>query len=140
MIGIRVMSLAVALAGSFSSSAHGQSLDAAAQAARQAWEGHDMVTLVAGGARTLIQLPGADPSGPVGRDQAVALLRDYVRGTEEVETVVRTAREVGPGRGFVELIRRYRVVGTQQVRSQSLLLGYVRGNGSWVLAEVRISG
>jgi hypothetical protein len=140
MIRVRVMGLALALTGSLAATASAQSLDAAAQAARRAWEVHDMATLVAGAARTLIQLPGADPSGPVGRDQAAALLRDYIRGTQEVETVVRTAREVGPGRGFVELIRRYRVVGTQQVRSQSLLLGYVRGNGPWVLAEVRISG
>ena len=140
MIGMRVMSLILAMAGSFSAAAHGQSLDAAAQAARRAWEVHDMAALVAGGARTLLQLPGADPSGAVGGDQAAALLREYVRGTEEVATVVRTARAVGPGKGFVELLRRYRVAGTQQVRTQTLLLGYVRGNGAWVLAEVRISG
>ena len=38
--------------------------------------------------------------------------------------MVRAAREVEPGRGYVELQRRYRVAGTQDVRTQSLLLGY----------------
>ena len=53
---------------------------------------------------------------------------------EEVETLVRAAREVETGRGYVELQRRYRVAGTQDVRQQSLLLGYKlgrRGGGWW---------
>ena len=80
--------------------------------------------LVANSPRLLIQLPGADPSVALGPAQAATLLADFVASAEEVETLVRAAREVEPGRGYVELQRRYRVTGTQNVRVQVLLLGY----------------
>jgi hypothetical protein len=47
---------------------------------------------------------------------------------------------VGPGRGYVELQRKYRVAGTQNVRTQALLLGYRRGQRGWVLVEFRVVG
>jgi hypothetical protein len=40
----------------------------------------------------------------------------------------------------VELQRRYRVGGTQDVRSQALLLGYRRGQKGWILVEFRVIG
>ena len=79
--------------------------------------------LVADSPRLLVQLPGADPSAALGPAQAAALLADFLATAQEVETVVRAAREVEPGRGYVELQRRYRITGTQDVRTQSLLLG-----------------
>ena len=57
-----------------------------------------------------------------------------------VETVVRAAREVAPSQGYVELQRKYRVVGTQNVRTQVLLLGYRRSQGGWTLVEFRAVG
>ena len=75
----------------------------------------------------LIQLPGADPSVALGPAQAAALLADFLAPAQEVEVVVRAARQVETGRGYVELQRRYRVSGTQDVRSQVLLLGYRLG-------------
>ena len=122
--------------------AHGQDADlgAAAEQARQAWFGHDPAALVADSPRLLIQLPGAEPSVALAPDQAAALLSDFLASGQEVETVVRAAREVGPGRGYVELQRRYRVAGTQNVRSQALLLGYRRGQRGWVLVELRVVG
>ena len=116
------------------------SLTGAAERARRAWFSHDPAALFSSSPRVLIQLPGADPSAPVSRAQAAALLRDYVRDAEELETSVRTAREAGEGRGYVELARRYRVSGTQAVRTQALLLSYQLAGDSWVLVELRISG
>lgn len=115
-------------------------LDREADKARRAWYAHDASALVAGTSRVQIRLPGADPSGAIGPEQAAALLRDFMAAAEEVETVARSAREVEPGRGYVELQRKYRVSGTQNVRSQTLLLGYRMGPSGWVLVELRVGG
>ncbi len=115
-------------------------LDREADKARRAWLAHDAGGLMAGTSRVQIRLPGADPSGAIGPEQAAALLRDFMASAEEVETRTRSAREVEPGRGYVELQRRYRVAGTQDVRSQTLLLGYRMGPSGWVLVELRVGG
>jgi hypothetical protein len=103
---------------------------------------HGVDQLLASSSRVLIQLPGTNPSAAVGRSQAAALLRDYLVRFEEVAVEVRSTREAEGegGMGYVELGRRYRVPGTQEVRSQTLLLGYRREGAVWALAELRISG
>jgi hypothetical protein len=120
--------------------AQGPDLEAAADRARQAWFAHDAATLVAQSPRLLIQLPGADPSVGLGPAQAAALLADFVAPAQEVETVVRAAREIEPGRGYVELQRQYRVAGTQNIRVQILLLGYRLDETGWRLVEFRVVG
>jgi hypothetical protein len=120
--------------------AQGADLEQAAERARQAWSSHNPVALVAESPRLLIQLPGADPAVAVGPAQAAALLADFIAPAQEVETLVVAAREVGPGRGYVELQRRYRVAGTQNVRVQLLLLGYRLDSGAWNLVEFRVVG
>jgi hypothetical protein len=108
--------------------------------AREAWLAHNPAALIAGSPRVLIQLPGADPSVALGPDQAAALLADFLSPSQEVEVVVRAARQVETGRGYVELQRQYRVTGTQDVRRQVLLLGYRLGAGGWSLVEFRVIG
>jgi len=115
-------------------------LTAAAESARQAWFAHDAHGLVADAPRLLVQLPGTDPSIALGPDQAAALLADFMVQGQEVETAVRAAKEVEPGRGYVELQRRYRIAGTQDVRTQSLLLGYRLLRSGWRLVELRVVG
>jgi hypothetical protein len=117
-----------------------QGLDKAAERARRAWFAHNAAALVAESPRLLVQLPGAEPSVALGPEQAEALLTDFLASGQEVETVVRAAREVGRGRGYVELQRKYRVAGTQNVRTQILLLGYRRGRRGWTLVEFRVVG
>jgi hypothetical protein len=112
----------------------------AAEEARAAWFAHDARGLVADAPRLLVQLPGADPSIALGPAQAAALLRDFMLQGQEVETVVRAAKEVEPGRGYVELLRRYRIAGTEDVRTQSLLLGYRLLRTGWRLVELRVVG
>jgi hypothetical protein len=112
----------------------------AAEQARQAWFAHDARRLVADAPRLLVQLPGADPSVALGPAQAAALLSDFMVQGQEVETLVRGAQEVEPGRGYVELQRRYRIAGTQDVRVQSLLLGYRLSRTGWRLVELRVIG
>jgi hypothetical protein len=115
-------------------------LDQAAERARSAWHAHKPAELVANSPRLLLQLPGAEPSVALGPAQAAALLGDFIAPAQEVETLVRAAREVEPGRGYVELQRRYRVTGTQDVRSQVLLLGYRLDRNGWTLVELRVVG
>jgi hypothetical protein len=133
---IAVMLVAIPVSGQ----AQGRDLRDAAERARRAWVGHDASALVAESPRLLIQLPGADPSVALGPDQAAALLADFQASSQEVETLVRAAREVGPRRGYVELERKYRVAGTQDIRVQILLLGYRRLESGWTLVEFRVIG
>lgn len=114
-------------------------LAAAGERARAAWQARDFRALVAGAPRLQLQLPGADPSPAVGQAQAVTLLAAYVRGTLELGVELVSAREVGPDRGFVELRRRYRPEGTQEERTELILIGYRRGGGAgtWRLTELR---
>jgi hypothetical protein len=115
-------------------------LDVIAEHARGAWFGHNPAALIANSPRLLIQLPGTDPSVALGPAQAAALLSDFMAAAQEVETGVRAAREVEPGRGYVELQRQYRVSGTQNVRVQVLLLGYRLEESGWSLVEIRVVG
>jgi hypothetical protein len=116
------------------------SLGDVAEAARRAWFRHDAAGFIATSPSVLVRLPGAEPSGAVSRAQAAALLRDYLAAGEEVATVLVAAEEVEPGRGYVELERRYRVAGTQEVRTETLLLSYRDEGRGWGLVELRVVG
>ena len=131
--------LAVALAP-VAAAGQQNALTEAAEQARAAWFEHDARALVADAPRLLVQLPGADPSIALGPAQSAALLTDFMVQGQEVETVVRAAKEVEPGRGYVELQRRYRIAGTEDVRVQSLLLGYRLLRTGWRLVELRVVG
>ena len=140
MVAALVMSSTPVLAQRAPASSAPPALAAVAERARRAWFEHDATGLVAESPRLMVQLPGADPSAALEPRQAAALIADYVAPAQEVETVIRTAREVEGGRGYVELQRRYRVAGTQDDRVQSLLLGYRLGRAGWSLVELRVVG
>ena len=112
-------------------------LSEAAERAKQAWLAHDPEALVGKSSNLVLQIPGADPSSPLGRAQAIELLRRYLRPAEERGLDITTIREVEPGKGFVELTRRYVVAGTSEVRRETLFLGYRLQSKEWRLAELR---
>jgi len=112
-------------------------LPRAAERAKQAWLAHDPQALVGQSSSLVLQIAGADPSSPLGRSQAVELLRRYLRPAEERGLDVAAIREVEPGKGFVELTRRYVVAGTSELRRETLFLGFRQVNGEWRLAELR---
>ena len=114
-------------------------LPEAAEQARQAWLAHDPQALVGQSTSLVLQIPGADPSSPLGRAQAVELLRRYLRPTEERGLDVAVVQEVEPGRGFVELARRFVVAGTDEPRRETLFLGFRERGGRWVLVDLRIA-
>ena len=112
-------------------------LTAAADRAKQAWLAHDPQALVGPSSSLVLQIPGAEPSSPLGRAQAIELLRRYMRTAEERGVDVTAIREVEPGRGFVELTRRYVVAGTTELRRETLFLGFRFFETNWHLAELR---
>ena len=95
--------------------------------------------MAAAGDGVRIRLPGAEPSAPVSQAQGAALVSQYLVGADEVAITVRAARVVSAGRGYVELVREYRVSGTTETRRQSVLLGYRLAGDQWVLSELRIT-
>ena len=120
--------------------AQDEALSEAADQARKSFQRHDTGALLAPAIRGIrLQLPGAEPSAPVSQAQGAALLKEYLSGAEEVGTTVRAARVVASGRGYVELVRNYRVAGTSETRRQSVLLGYRLEGERWVLSELRIT-
>src|SRR3989442_13130599 len=87
------------------------SLAQAAEAARVAWLAHDPQSLVGQSASVVLQIPGADPSSPLGRAQAVELLRRHWRTAVERSVTVRGVHESESGKGYAELERCYVVAG-----------------------------
>jgi hypothetical protein len=135
---LSVCGVALVALAALATRAHGQTtLPEAAERARRAWAAHDASALVGQSSSLVLQIPGADPSSPLGRSQAIALLRRYFRPAEERGLDVTSLREVEAGKGFVELIRRYVVAGTTEVRRETLFLGYRLIGREWRLAELR---
>jgi len=129
--------LAIACVSVTSAVAAQGTLPEAAERAKQAWLAHDPQALVGQSPSLVLQIPGADPSSALGRAQAVELLRRYFRPVEEKGLDVAVIREVEPGRGFVELARRYVVAGTTEMRHETLFLGFRQDAGRWALVELR---
>lgn len=132
------MRLAVLAWGVLAGPLAGQgTLAEAARRARDGWLGHDAGAVVGPGSRVVLQIPGADPSVAVSRAQAVVLLSRYLRPAVERSLQIVAIREVEEGRGFVELERRYVLAGTEDVRRETLFLGFRREGARWVLVELR---
>ncbi|HKC48284.1 MAG TPA: hypothetical protein VKB63_11850 [Gemmatimonadales bacterium] len=112
-------------------------LDQAAARARSAWLAHDPAALLAGSPGVTLEIPGADPSSAIGRDQAGELLGRYLRTSQEHSVDVRVAREMAEGQGFVELERRFTVAGTTEQRHETVFLGLRRRGDQWVVVELR---
>jgi hypothetical protein len=113
------------------------SLEDVARAAAAAWLGHNPEALVGQSPTVVLEIPGANPSAPVGAAQAAELLRRYLRPAIERGVVVRATREVAPGSGFVELDRTYAVSGTTDVRRETIYLRFHQSGGTWRLTELR---
>ncbi|MFN2571977.1 MAG: hypothetical protein ABR537_10275 [Gemmatimonadales bacterium] len=108
-----------------------------AESAKRAVLAHDAAALVGQSSSLVLQIPGADASSPLGRAQAVELLRRYLRPAEERSLDITAIREVEAGQGFIELTRRYVVAGTTELRHETLFLGYRFVATEWRLVELR---
>ena len=113
------------------------SLADAAERARSAWLAHDPQGLVGQGGSLVLQIPGADPLVPLDRPRASELLRRHWRNAVERSLTLRGVHDLGAGKAYADLERRYVVVGTSDERQEMLVLGFRSGGGSWRLVEVR---
>lgn len=112
---------------------------AVVEAAREAWARQDAPGIVASGRQMLVQLPGGEGQVAVGRDQAARLVAALLRRSEGVAVRLVSSREVGPGQGYAELRREYRVAGTGELLRQRILLAFRREvRGGWELVELRV--
>jgi len=101
---------------------------------------------VIGEGRVEVRIAGVSAAGPLPSDQAIAVLANHVRGTEEVEVTVVTVLAVSDLSGYAELRRRFRPAGVGEVQEETLLLGFTRakgvggGMGPWVVGVVEVVG
>lgn len=116
-----------------------QPFSAVAQQARQAVARGDFDGLVRSSPGVQLRLPGLEPSSALGPAQAAAALRGAFRRGETAEVTVESFREVGPGRGYVELRREFRASGSPERRVQRILLSYRLVDGRWKVVEARVN-
>src|SRR4029077_12068223 len=96
----------------------------------------DVQAVVGQSPSVVLRIPGADPSAPVAKAQAIELLRRHLRGGAERGLRVSAVREVEPGRGYAELERRYVVAGTSDERRETIFLRFRKPGAEVVLVEV----
>lgn len=113
------------------------SLAEMAERVRQAWLAHDAQGVVGQSATLVLQIPGADPSAPLERAQAVELVRRYLHAAVERGLSVGAVQEAEPGAGYAELDRRYAVARTRDVRRETIFLRFHKVGEEWLLAELR---
>jgi hypothetical protein len=111
----------------------------AARGARAAWLAHDAETLVGPGPRIAIQVPGANPSGPLAREHAVEVMGRYLEVAVERRLEIRRVETTGAGRAVVELVRTYVLRGTRELRHEAVFLGFAETQGRWVVTEIRVA-
>jgi hypothetical protein len=134
----RSVGLVLLLAPLLAGMTHAQdSLSQAAERVRQAWLAHDVQAMAGSASGLVLQIPGADPSTPVNRAQALELLRRHLRAGVERTLLISAVREVEAGRGYAELERRYVVAGTSDERRETVFLGFRKQGREWVLTELR---
>jgi hypothetical protein len=98
---------------------------------------HDAEALFERSPGVILQIPGADPSSALRRQQAGELLVRYLRASVERRVEIATVREVEEGRGYVELVRRFSVTGTAEERRETVFMGLRRVGRWWVVVELR---
>jgi hypothetical protein len=109
-----------------------------AQVVLGAWTTHDAAGILAGADSILLNLPGAQPAAPIGRQQATALIRGYLGGTSEEALTLQAVRSTGRDRGFAELARRFRPAEGSASRTETILLGFRLEGEQWRLDELRV--
>lgn len=116
-----------------------QDFQRAVESARRSWLNHDMEALVSGSDTVRLRIPGIAPSASLKPGQAARLLEQYLKPAEEVSFEVRRSRELSDSHVYAEMIRVYVVRGTDEERSETVVLGFRRIEGQWTLREVRVT-
>ena len=116
-----------------------EDLDQVIQAAQQSWRSHDMSALVSGSDTIRLRIPGIAPSASLKPGQAARLLEQYVKSAEEISCERTGQRDLAEDHVYAEISRVYVVKGTHQERTETILFGFRRIGGRWLLREVRVT-
>jgi hypothetical protein len=71
--------------------------------------------------------------------QAARLLEEYLSAATERDLTLREVRYVQADHAYAEFSRRFAVRGTDDLREETIFLGFRRVDGSWRLREVRVA-
>jgi len=116
-----------------------ETLDQVIASAQAAWLAHEVSDLVSGSDTVRLRIPGIAPSASLKPGQAARLLEQYLKPTKELSFSESGRRELASDHVYAEMKRIYVVKGTDEERSETVLLGFRRIDGTWVLREVRVT-
>lgn len=108
--------------------------------ARKSFEQHDFKSLFRGEELVRLRLPRQRGGGPIDAGVAAATLSAFTRRFEELEVAVVGAAVLDGGRGYVELRRRFRLIGLAEEETQRILISAQFRGGEWRVAEVWVVG
>lgn len=106
------------------------------EAARKAFEEHDFSRLFRGPRPVRLRLPSQRAGVPVSGRVAAASLSAFVRRFEERAMTVLGTAVLTERLGYVELERRFSLVGVAEEQSQRVLLSVRLEEGGWRVAEL----
>lgn len=116
-----------------------QDLDGVVETARRAWLSHDVRSLFATSDTVRLHLPAIAQALSVRPAQAERLVERFLKLAEEQRLLVRGVRRLAPDHAYAEFERRYAVRGTEEVRVETIYLGFRHVDGAWRLREVRVT-
>ena len=87
-----------------------------------------------------LELPNQTAAVSVRGRVAAASLASLVRRTQDVDLTAVDSAEVAPGYGYLELLRRYRVMGTDEIQTQRVLISVKREEETWRIVEFWVGG
>lgn len=86
-----------------------------------------------------LELPSQPSAVSVRGEIAAAALASMVRRTADLESATIGSAMVAPGHGYVEIRRRFRVLGTQEEQRQRILISAKFEDGRWRVTEVWVT-
>ncbi len=107
--------------------------------ARSVFEARDFSRLFDDRQPVRLELPSQPTAMSVRGEIAAAALASLVRRTADIRVVTVGSAVVAPGHGYVELRRRFRVIGTQEEQGQKILISARFDEGRWRVTEVWIT-
>ena len=110
-----------------------------ANSVRSALEAREFSRLFDSRRPVRLELPGQPLAVSVRGELAAAALTSMVRRTAELEYGTVGSAVVAAGHGYVEIRRRFRILGTQENRRQKILIGAKFEDGRWRVTEVWVT-